>query len=350
MIGHRARLCAGIVLATLASGTATARADSCPPLQILASVPLSYDVSGRPFVTATLGNAKKYMLVDTGGALSMIGQDVVDELHFPHHRVGLRQYGVSGTYSDQAADVSPFAIGNLVAAHIELMIAPDKSAFSGETAGLIGPTILRNYDAEFDFGGNTFNLLSQNHCQGKVIYWPAAGVAAIPIRVAKVVGHIVVPVTLDGVKLNALIDTGASSTFITSRIAESDFDLKLGSADAPDVGPLQGTSGARVYRHAFHSLAFEGIAVKNPTVDIIPDLNRYALSNAAPTGSRLSDNDEAQSLEDITLGVDVLKHLHLYIAYKEQMLYVAPAEPAAALTGNSAGPAAGGTTVPATPH
>jgi len=350
MIARAARLGFGTILAILATGAAIARADTCPPLQIIASVRLAYDVSGRPFVPVTLGTAKKFMLVDTGGALSMIGQTVVDELQLPHRRAGVRQYGVSGTYSDQAAEVSPFAIGNLVADHMDLMIAPDKSDFSGEAAGIIGPAILRNYDAEFDFGGSKFNLISQDHCPGKVIYWPAAGIAAIPMRVAKIAGHIVVPVTLDGITLNALVDTGATNTFITSRTAESNFNLKLGSVDAPDVGPLMGSPGARIYRHTFHSLSLEGIAVGNPVVGIIPDLMRNAVSNGSPIGSRLSNNDEAVSLEDITLGIDVLKHLHLYIAYKEQMLYVTPAEPTDAQAPNPATAAAAGTRAPTAPH
>jgi len=287
---------------------------------------MSYDQTGRPFIPVTLGTQQKYMLVDTGGALSMIGQSFVDQLGLPHYKVPIRQVDVGGESSDEAADVSPFAIGNLVARNMELMVAPKSQSaeFTHGAAGAIGPTILRNYDAEFDFGANTFKLLSQDHCQGKVIYWPASGVAAIPMRVARIVGHIIVPVTLDGVTLNALIDTGASNTFLSSLVAESDFGLKLDTPDVLDVGPLMGSPGARIYRHNFHTLSLDGITITTPSVYIIPDLNGNKMGNGVQTGSRISRADEAAGLEDITIGVDVLKHLHLYIAYKEQMLYVTP--------------------------
>jgi predicted aspartyl protease len=309
----------------LAAGMTAAYAADCPQLTMVASVPMTYDGDGRPIVPVTIGTAQKYMLVDTGGAFSEIGQPIVDQLGLSHEKAPVEQIGVSGETSDQQADVAPFIIGNLVAKHVEFMIDPDKSKYAGGMAGIVGPTILRFYDADFDFGANKFNLLSQDHCPGKVIYWPAAAVAVVPIRVAKAVGHIVVPVTLDGIKFNAAIDTGASYTFMTTGVAEGSFGLKLDSADTPTVGALAGPGATRVYRHKFHSLELEGIAISNPTIDIIPDLNRSKLSSAPALGSRLATHDEAQGLEDITIGDDVLRHLHVYVAYKEQMLYLTPA-------------------------
>jgi predicted aspartyl protease len=303
---------------------AAARADDCPQLQMVASVPMSYD-AGRPIIPVTVGPAQKTMLVDTGGALSMIRQRTVDELKLSQTHVPVQVYGVAGNISDQEADAAPFAIGNLVASHMQFMVDATDADFAGDVSGIIGPNILRHYDADFDFGANKFNLMSQDHCPGRVIYWPAAGVAVVPITVAKEEGHVVVPVTVDGVKLNGLIDTGSSGTFLSSRVAESDLRLKLNTPETPDIGSLPGRPGARVYRHTFHSLALEGIAIGNLTVEIMPDLNRSVLSQGPQIGSRFSNTDEAAGLEDITIGMDVLKHLHVYIAYKEHVLYATPA-------------------------
>lgn len=336
-----------VALTTFATG---ARADDCPPLRMVASVQMSYDGAGRPYIPVTLGTANKLMLVDTGGAFSMVNQQTADTLHFSRVRVPLQQFDVSGNHSDQAAEVSPFGIGNLKADHTELMIDPDKSSTDPDVGGVIGPSILRNYDADFDFGANKFNLLLQDHCPGRVVYWPSTSVAAVPIHVAKAVGHIIVPVTLDGKKYNAALDTGASHTLMTTRIAESDFGLKLNTPDAQEVGIVEG-GNVRIYRHTFHSLALEGISIGNPVVHIIPDVNRDALSRPPPIGTRFSNSDEAASMEDVTVGIDVLRHLHLYIAYKEQMLYITPAEtPVAQATGGGATPSAGGSAVSAAPH
>jgi len=336
------------VLAAAAT-VAAAHADPCPPLQILASVPMSYDTAGRPFVPVTLATAHKLMLIDTGGALSEISQHLATELGLYHRKVRVRQYNMSGQYTDEAADVSPFAIGNLVADHTELMIAPDNFKYANDGAGgIIGPNILRNYDAEFDFGGNTFKLISQEHCAGKVIYWPTATTAAVPMRISRDIGHIFVPVTLDGIALNALIDTGASTTFVPSWVAEDDFHLQLGSADAPAIDLLPGATGASVFKHRFHSLSVEGIVVSNPLISIFPDLMHHAMPRKSPYGTRIPETDEPQGLNEVTLGIDVLKRLHLYIAYKEEMLYATPAGPAPAEVPAPSPAMAGG--VPSNPH
>ena len=43
-------------------------------------------------------------------------------------------------------------------------------------------------------------------------------------------------------------------------------------------------------------------------------------------------------LPELSLGMDVLKHLHLYMAFGEQALYVAPADAAATLAPRAAKP------------
>ena len=316
-----ARILFATVIGTGAAVSSAARAETCPPLQIVASVPMSYDFVGRPLVPVTLGTMRTLMLIDTGGAFSTIAPQAVEALGLGRRRVEVRQYGVSGRYTDEATDVSPFVLGNLVADRIQLMIDLDNPEFDGtHIAGIIGPNILHNYDAEFDFGTNTFRLLSQNHCPGQVIYWPATNAAEIPVEITKDIGHIVVPVTLDGVHLRALIDTGAGISFMPSRVAEDRFGLSLDTRQE-----RRGIAPAWVHMHRFHVLSLEGIEVGNPPVDIIPDLLRRAMSAGPAMGTTLTFGGQPRGIPDISLGVDVLKHLHLYIAYKEQMLYATPA-------------------------
>ncbi|HEY5049085.1 MAG TPA: hypothetical protein VII49_13805, partial [Rhizomicrobium sp.] len=132
--------------------------------------------------------------------------------------------------------------------------------------------------------------------------------------------------------------------------AENDFALKPGSPDTPAAGLLQGTTGTPIYRHRFRSLSLQGIVVHNLTVAVIPDLTPNATFGGRGSGTRLAANDEAQGFPDVTLGVDVLKYLHLYIAYKEQMLYVTPAEAPTGRTGIPAPSGAGATARSASPH
>ena len=68
--------------------------------------------------------------------------------------------------------------------------------------------LLHNYDVDLDIDAGKFKLFSQDHCPGKVVYWPASTVTVVPIRVVRS-GHIIVPVVLDGHAIDALLDTGA---------------------------------------------------------------------------------------------------------------------------------------------
>jgi len=207
------------------------------------------------------------------------------------------------------------------------MVAPNDDMFGDDktVAGILGPNILHAYDLDLDFGNNKLNLMSQDHCEGKVIYWSASAVAMVPMRVAKS-WHIVVPVTLDGHQYNAMLDTGAFNTTLNFTIAESDFGLKPGSPDMKPVANLGDRDSNQIYSHIFKSLAFEGISISNPNVTIIADLMKGPISKPPPIGTRLPENDEAQGLPDMLVGMDVLRHFHIYIAYKEQRLYITPAD------------------------
>jgi hypothetical protein len=209
-----------------------------------------------------------------------------------------------------------------------LVISPEKELFGDddEYVGVIGPNILREYDVDIDFGAPKLNLMSPDHCEGKVIYWQASAVAVVPIEVLKT-GHIVLHVMLDGQPLVAMLDTGAWMTTITLPDAESDYGLKMGSPDTPRIGDLNDKVGAATYRHRFKTLDFDGIAVGNVDVAIIPDYLKGKYKTGPEIGSRFSDNSESGEYPDMLIGMNVLKHLHIYIAYKEKKLYITPAGP-----------------------
>jgi hypothetical protein len=82
------------------------------------------------------------------------------------------------------------------------------------------------------------------------------------------------------------------------------------------------------YQHRFASLDFGGVAVANPVVDILPGLGRGPRLPSA-TGTRIADG-ETEQLPDMLIGMDILRHLHLYISYREQKLYITPSTPSTA--------------------
>ncbi len=316
-----------LVAACLSTGAAMA-ADDCKPQRIVASVDLVPSADGRElFVPVKINGTPKLMLLDTGAVMAEIMPGVADELHLTREKGNLELVDLGGQTSRDVVRAQ-VELGGLTAAHMIMGVEPAVGHDHGVPgyAGLFGPDVLRNFDVDVDFGTNKLNLISPDHCPGKVIYWPASAVAVVPMRVLDS-GHIVVPITLEGKQIFADLDTGAPNTTLSVGVAQSDFGVVPGSADTPQGGTVGMMKGAPYYEHVFGTLAFEGIAVSNAHVDLITDMTHDLREEvSAPnfaTRIRSATQDEARW--SMLIGMNILRHFHLYISYKEEKLYVTPA-------------------------
>lgn len=325
------RLFAAWSILLFAALLGVARADTaCPPLTLIASVDMRIGDDGRVYVPAQIAGTPKSMLVDTGGYFTEITQSAVDELKLDTHHTGLQLIGVAGDTTNVVAR-APFVIGNLHADYMDFMVMATTHNFADDmtdAAGILAPNLLSSYDVDLDFAGRKFNLLSQKHCEGKVVYWPADAVAVVPFAINSD-NHIVVPVTVDGRTFSAMLDSGATNTVLNLEIAKSAFSLVPGSSDTPVRGKLISSSGpTNTYTHRFGALSLEGIAVANPSIELLPDLmrnRRMDPKDSLEGGTRLADPTRMVGSGDMILGMDILHNLHVYIAYKEKKLYITPA-------------------------
>jgi hypothetical protein len=55
---------------------------------------------------------------------------------------------------------------------------------------------------------------------------------------------------------------------------------------------------------------------------------KHGMSQWTETGTRLSSAGESSGAADMILGMNELRHLHIFVSYKEQKLYVTAASPA----------------------
>ena len=321
-------LTAGLLLAL---GMAAPVFADCAPLAMVTSVDMHIGGDGRVYVPVKINDVRKSMLVDTGGFFTEITPDTVGELNLDTRHTGLAIVGVGGDTTSLAAN-APFQLGNLKASSLDFMVMPDNQLLAddvADAAGLLAPSFMRSYDVEFDFAAKKFSLLSQDHCEGKVVYWPASAgaIAIVPIRINSD-GHIELQVELDGRKLTAILDTGATNTVLNLDVAQDSFGVHPGDATTPETGHLTGSNVAKTYTHRFKRLALEGVSVGNPTLDLLPDLVRTRMHDPRDTVSgdtRLRSTTQKTTLDDMILGMDILRRLHLYIAYREKKLYVTPA-------------------------
>lgn len=326
----------------LNSVAAPALAEDCT-LKLLASLDLKRDGDEFvPLVPVILSGQQKYMLIDTGSGFNMISATTADELALKRQKGRFQIFDVSNDYSSEYV-TSSFGIGGMTADHMNLVVEPSSMTVNDSKldSGLLGYDILSHFDVDIDFGTGKLNLVSPDHCEGKVVYWPASAVAVIPMTLHDF-GHIEIPVKLDGQLQYAIVDTGAGYTTLTTLAAENAYNLKLGSPDTPALGNLQGHESQATYQHTFKLLEFEGVGISNPQIAIIPDTTRHtrAAASEPEVGSHLPKAAQDEVRINMLIGMNILRHLHIYIAYKEHKLYITPAgTPAATAESTAAAPA-----------
>lgn len=308
-------------------------ADSCPPLTRITSVDTVTGPGGYMLVPIKIDGAERQMLFDTGGAITSITAATAKELNIPTYRSNVRIATVSGAVSDRMAVVPSITIGTLEEKRVQYMVLPDP--MPPGISGLLAPA--PGVDLDIDFAGHKLSFFSPDHCDGKVIYWPAEAVAVVPMRNAGFqqapafssqryvlqTDRIMIPVTLDGKEIDALIDTGATNNVLNLRVAEARFGFDPNSPDVKPVGQLGNSASAKVYRKQFATLSFEGVTVTNPVLDVLPDKQTGAFGDDRPTGSLIHPQD--RGLPDLIVGMPVLSKLHMYVAYRERKVYITAA-------------------------
>ncbi len=311
-----------------AAFTLPAMAAECGPLPLLTTLDLNIPRSGVPIVDAMIADKPVHLLVDTGGAFSVLTKRTIREFGLPTSSSRVQLRNVRGQKENLEVRLPSITLGRLRQEGLFFMVDPrpdDPSDTRPQVFhGVLGPDFLANVDLDFDFAANKLNIVSQNHCEGKVVYWQAPALAILPMTINQS-GHIVFRMELDGKRVNAMLDTGASNTNVNLTTARQAFNVDVNASDVEKVGELTGGGyNASVYRRRFKSIAFEGVTIANPMVDLLPDLISGASPGAPSTGSIIR-NDRA--LPDVILGMSTLSQLHLYIAYRERKVYITAAGP-----------------------
>jgi hypothetical protein len=80
------------------------------------------------------------------------------------------------------------------------------------------------------------------------------------------------------------------------------------------------------FGRVFGTLDFEGVAVTNPHVIIMPNLvGSKDPNNAQRTGDRARMMDDLDDRPDMLIGMDILRKLHFYIAFDESRIFITEA-------------------------
>jgi hypothetical protein len=325
-------------------------ADTCS-LRLLNSVPLTVS-DNVASVPASVGTKEKQFQIDTAAPDNQMGKDAMTDFglaaidfgppqndsgpgsyttgqmagtNIDGTQIGRIMYGsIGGATSGNAiaiynargtmfhswANAEPFTLGSMRTDHLQFVVTDLPNPGSG---GILGADFFQKYDIDLDFRAHRFNMFAPDHCEGQVLYWRAPGVAKLPFRYEG--GRIIVRVSVDGREMDAAINTGSARSEMQFDDADS---LFYRGPNYPGV--VLADDG--LYTYDFGVLSFGGVAIYNPHLVLTHSVSFRGTSSGPQTGTLLRNIDHTSTQPEMMIGTDLLKLLHIYIAFKERMIYV----------------------------
>jgi predicted aspartyl protease len=259
-------------------------------------------------IPVMVNNVQKNFMLDTGGYASSLNEDVAKELNIPLKRIiGVEHIDAGGKIAMNWVTVKSFRLGNFEGK--DFAFVADAASGGAYFDGTLAPDLFRNFDLELDFANQTLKMFKAHECEGRAVYWTPAYIS-LPIRITDA-GHIRVTVQLNGKNVDAILDTGATSSSMSLDDAVRIFDIKPDSEAMAKAENMIGGNGGTLksYAYGFNTLSLGDITLNNPKIRL------YEGSNIL--------RREGVSL---VLGMRELRFLHLYVAYKERELYVSVGE------------------------
>jgi clan AA aspartic protease (TIGR02281 family) len=301
--------------------TTAARAEEPCVLKSYGSIKFETDDKGHIYVPATVAGRATHLQLDTGAYWSILRRDLAEAQGL---KIGAALYfdlyDLAGDKLQNmtSADVK---LGSLGYGETEFFVGnPIEGSSIDEEGGLIGHNMLAKIDVEIDNAGKTITLFSQDHCKGVGVHWADEAVtlnfrkapAEAPLgwhikRVNKnQIDMPIVAADLEGEAVTILFDTGATHTSIDLGHAKRKFGIGPDTPGVVPAGKIFTANGNAVdaYKYTFKSLSISGIKFENVPV-ILADLNEEA---------------------KVLLGMNELKKLHLYFAFKDGMIHITAAD------------------------
>ena len=231
--------------------------------------------------------------------------------------------GAGGSEED-IVGAGSLEIGRAKGEHLKFLVGEEwrfrQAAFEGSLTG----DFFRNYDVELDFAENQINWLTPTKCADahQVVFWAHTNVAILPVTIAPD-GRYQMQATVKGHTINVELDTSSEHSVMRRDIAELDVGLKSAAPDMiPDGDRVDGRH-MPIYVHNFPELIFAGGAILALNVPV--RIQDYSLRPASVREAALGHREDLERIPDFTMGMDLLKFLHLYLVPGQRKIYVTAA-------------------------
>jgi len=293
------------------------------PQKFLLDIGMKRPTAVSPELMAKLGLPEAFRLTEPFLAGGSLGAGPFDTGNGFRVRVCDLGSGLGCSERDTRIRVSTFGIGDATGKHLQFAVA-EKGEISSSAPydGFLSGDFLRKYDAELNFAGKQMTWLTPTSCTDpdQVVFWAHSDVAIIPVGLAKD-GRLQMAAMVGGHAIYAEIDTSSPRTIMRRDIAELYVGLKPGTADMVPEGDLKDGMHLQIYEHVFPQIIFAGggVTALNVPVRIQSFSMRPSLSREQHLRGGLIPGER---IPDLSIGMDVLRHLHMYVVPGQGKVYV----------------------------
>jgi predicted aspartyl protease len=263
-------------------------AEAACQLDLKAELPVAQR-GGRIMTTVSVNDRPLTLVVNTGAVGIALNADVVEALNLaPKPRpVSKTRKPAPATGAGRVFAMQMLALG---AEHWLWVAGAESAAPVADADGVLGMSLLKYYDVEFDFGRGVMRLYSASGCKGAFAPWTGA-YQRLPSTQSED-AQFVIPVLLDGRRRRAVIDTGADVTLVDRHAAGQAGMLREAGWDP-----------VALHRHQFRSLAVGAEIRDHPTLAIPgPDIEGA----------------------DVVLGIDFLKTHGVWLSNYTGQVFIQP--------------------------
>jgi hypothetical protein len=315
------------VLAAVVCGPVTTFAADAPQsrdcrLKQLASIDLKID--STVLAPVVVNGTQSYMGLLTGSSGSSISQKAAAEMMLPLHPPPA--IFAKGSATVGIASIDSFSLGSFPLGEISFRVNSNLDLKAGENMpefiGWFGMQSLFGMDFEFDFAHNKLNLFSIDHCDGKVVYWTDTA-TSVPYAL-DALGTVVFPMELDGKRIEATVQASIAHTRLKTDVSKKVYGFDENSAGIKS----ENTEAGKPQSHYLAmKMTAKGLSVTNADVYLVAGNKACVVSsNVGPEHAVGYANCSGNP--PLLLGLDILRHLRLYFATKEHVLYFTAADAA----------------------
>jgi len=273
----------------------------------------------QAFVPLNVNGSKLNLLLDTADFVTSLTPGAARRLSLPKsNSAGVQMNGIAGTYQAPVVEASDVQYLGHHVNNLPFAVLP-KGEFvpSEHTDGLFGANFLSSYNVEIDFAGKRMSFYgASSHCDWSGPGWTAG---AAPVPATDVGNHVLlIPIKVNGIAMNALIDTGSEDTSITARAAAA-LGVSKTSTQHDVVIDEHGLGDTSSRMHKFDSITIGSTTFKSPVLavdtgaSILPSARISAAMQALPASHRGLD---------VILGANFLFKKKIYLAYQQHEVFI----------------------------